>query len=260
VTDHEDAATKGERTAADLTIPRFALIVGAMKAGTTTLFMLLVQHPEICRSRKKEPHFFSSEEPLNPSDYYGLWDFDPDVHKWALEASTSYTKFRTRVPGTAERIAEFPGEFRCIYMLRDPVDRIESHVAHNVSKKHYSSLRDDGVQVSPHQIAPSKYATQLDRLRSVMPDVPILLLDMMDLKTPEGMLDVARRCAEFLEIDPSFPFKAIPPRNVRRSDGRTSEVVLSTAQREELREILREDVERLRSHYGFDTSGWSGFE
>jgi hypothetical protein len=242
------------------TIPRFALIIGAMKSGTSTLYHLLSQHPEVCRCERKEPHYFSYDPPpQGPSDYYRRWDFDPDVHRWALEASTSYAKYPWRV-GTPERISEFPAEFRLIYILRDPVDRIESHIAHNVSKDRHGALRTGAVQVGNHPIATSSYAMQLDRFRAAMPDVPVLLLEMTDLKTAEGMRHVTRRCAEFLEIDTSFDFTQIPPRNVRKSAGRTDEAVLSTAQRAELREILSGDVRRLRSHYGFDTSRWPGFD
>jgi hypothetical protein len=241
-------------------IPRFALIIGAMKSGTSTLYHLLSQHPEICRCQRKEPHYFSYDPPpQGPSDYYRRWDFDPDVHRWALEASTSYAKFPWRV-GTPERISEFPAEFRLIYILRDPIDRIESHIAHNVSKERHGALRNGAVHIGDHPIKTSSYAMQLDRYREAMPDVPILLLEMEDLKTAEGVRRMMRRCVDFLEIDTSFDFKEIAPRNVRKREGRTDEAVLSAAQRAELQQRLSGDVRRLRLHYGFDTSRWPGFD
>lgn len=41
---------------------RFAFIVGAPRCGTTTLAAFLQQHPEVCFSAVKEPHFFSRDE------------------------------------------------------------------------------------------------------------------------------------------------------------------------------------------------------
>ena len=41
---------------------RFAFIVGAPRCGTTTLAGFLQQHPEVCFSAVKEPHFFSRDE------------------------------------------------------------------------------------------------------------------------------------------------------------------------------------------------------
>ena len=74
---------------------RFLIIIGAMKSGTTTLFRLLAQHPQIARPSEKEPHFFSRAERFENglSHYQNLWKWRPGFHKVALEASTGYTKF-----------------------------------------------------------------------------------------------------------------------------------------------------------------------
>jgi len=42
--------------------PSFAFIVGAPRCGTTTLAGFLQQHPDVCFSAVKEPHFFSRDE------------------------------------------------------------------------------------------------------------------------------------------------------------------------------------------------------
>ncbi len=43
-------------------INNFALIIGAMKCGTTSLFSYLAQHPEISACQPKEPDFFSYDD------------------------------------------------------------------------------------------------------------------------------------------------------------------------------------------------------
>ena len=43
------------------TKPNF-IIIGAMKAATTSLYTYLKQHPDVFMSRKKEPHFLISKE------------------------------------------------------------------------------------------------------------------------------------------------------------------------------------------------------
>jgi len=98
-------------------IPRFAIIIGAAKAGTSSLYSLLAQHPELARCCVKEPRFFI--RPGKPAAYYKFWVFDPTIHSLALEASTQYARFPMfgHVP---ERMAAFPAEFRLIYILRDP--------------------------------------------------------------------------------------------------------------------------------------------
>ena len=75
-------------------IENFAIIIGAMKAGTTTLFDHLAAHPAIAPASPKEPGFFAFEEKFDAglASYEALFDFDAESHKWALEASTDYTK------------------------------------------------------------------------------------------------------------------------------------------------------------------------
>ena len=41
---------------------RFAFIVGAPRCGTTTLAGFLQQHPDVCFSAVKEPHYFSGQD------------------------------------------------------------------------------------------------------------------------------------------------------------------------------------------------------
>ena len=112
----------------------FGVIIGAMKAGTTTLFDHLASHPAVAPSRDKEPKYFARDNVYQqgPGWYASLWDWDPATHTIAIEASTHYS-FRHIHPETAARMAAFPGEFRLVYLVRDPVARIESHYHHGLA-------------------------------------------------------------------------------------------------------------------------------
>lgn len=105
------------------------MILGAMKAGTTALFDMLKDHPEICPSIAKEPEFFSRGQGhgAKVTNYSDLFDFDATVHKYALEASTGYTKY-PRESNVAERIKQSGLEPKFIYIVRDPVKRIISNL------------------------------------------------------------------------------------------------------------------------------------
>ena len=81
----------------------FVIIVGAMKAGTTSLFDYLKAHPAICPAMMKEPEYFTHYQHhgfrargINIKQYSDLWQFDPSQHRYALEASTGYTKVPLR--------------------------------------------------------------------------------------------------------------------------------------------------------------------
>jgi hypothetical protein len=106
---------------------RYALIIGSMKCATTSLFSYLAEHPAIAPAKIKEPEFFSRNQghQAKLARYEDLWDFDPDIHRYAMEASTGYSKWGER--GAAERIHAYGLRPRLVYVVRDPFARIESH-------------------------------------------------------------------------------------------------------------------------------------
>ena len=109
---------------------KFLLIIGSAKSGTSSLFRYLSEHPAVCPSVTKEPEYFSEHQmhPRPVRRYEDLWpDFDPAVHRYALEGSTGYTKWPVE-NGVAERMRAYGIRPRLVYLVRDPVERIESHV------------------------------------------------------------------------------------------------------------------------------------
>lgn len=73
----------------------YVLIIGAMKAGTTSLYRYLEQHPKVSGAVVKEPEFFLRNQghAVKAERYSDLWPtFDPEHHDYALEASTGYSK------------------------------------------------------------------------------------------------------------------------------------------------------------------------
>lgn len=101
-------------------LPNF-LIVGAPKAGTTSLYAWLKQHPSVFVSSVKEPCYFVE-------DYRGGfhdWDqyarlFEAARHQPAIgEASTAYLAS----PESPSWIKRELGDVRIIISLRNPVDR-----------------------------------------------------------------------------------------------------------------------------------------
>ena len=190
---------------------RFALIIGGMKCGTTSLFDLLAQHPQIAPSREKEPDFFADNaDPIAAwDDYLSLWDWNPEEHQVALEASTQYAKYPW-IRDVPERIARVPRDFRFIYVMRDPIPRIESQVRHGVYDGWARSLDEGGL--TEDLLDFSRYAMQLDRYAPHFPRESMLLLTLEELKRhPDQVL---RRACEHLGVDPNFQFHdAETPRN-----------------------------------------------
>lgn len=122
-----------------MVLPNF-LIIGAAKAGTTSLYYYLKQHPEVFMSDLKEPHFFSFEgeklnfrragnlaDPINETAITNLNNYcdlfkDVSDHKAIGEASPSYL----HTPKAADRIKFYIPEAKLIAILRHPVERAYS--------------------------------------------------------------------------------------------------------------------------------------
>ncbi len=110
-------------------------IIGAPKAGTTSLYYYLKQHPQVVMSSVKEPNFFSYPElekqklyykddsVKNEQEYLKLFNHNNAQAKAIGEASVSYLFYS----GTAVRIKSFQPEAKIIVMLRNPFDRAWSH-------------------------------------------------------------------------------------------------------------------------------------
>jgi len=108
-------------------------IVGAPKAGTTSLYSYLNQHPEIEMSNIKEPDYFSNEFIEEQSLYYKkesvrslkkYHSLYSDIKNLVRgEASVSYL-FYEKVP---KKIFKYNSSSKIIIMLRNPIDRAYSH-------------------------------------------------------------------------------------------------------------------------------------
>lgn len=269
----------------------FILIIGSMKSGTTTLFDYLSEHPEISQSVCKEPNFFASDVNFSKGMkwYRSLWRFDSNIHKFALDGSTHYTKI-PHFPNAAERIASIDNaNFKFIYIMRDPIERIESHYAHLVTSnttKDECSHEATSIQIHPKMIDTSRYAMQIQQYYDRFPKDSILLLNFDDLK--KEPLHVLMRTCDFLGINSDFKFSPLgranqtkgklkdgplwkwvdpattflpqKPRNAVRkvfSQPLRVKYKLTDEQKDMVLKELREDLLKLKEELGFDISRWN---
>ena len=124
-----------------MVLPNF-LIIGAPKAGTSSLYYYLKQHPQIYMSPSKEPHFFALENKkidfrgsgdlerlhhaiTNVEDYHRL--FESVTTEIAIgEASTSYLSSEL----APYRIRHYIPDVKLIAILRNPVDAAYASYLH----------------------------------------------------------------------------------------------------------------------------------
>ena len=184
--------------------PPHFLIIGAQKAGTTSLHGHLARHPGLFLSDPKEPWFFSKENRWGRGwDWYrGL--FAGGAGKVCGEASANYA-IDVDAPHAPERIARHLPGVKLIYLVRDPVERVRSAwLWHRRVVPGYEPDFAVAVRTQPFLIAASLYRRQLARFRAVVPDdrIKVLFLEEFAADPLAGLRDVAT----FLGVDPdAFP-------------------------------------------------------
>jgi hypothetical protein len=212
-----------------MTMPNF-FVIGAQKAGTTSLYHYLTQHPQIYMSPVKEPCFFNyeinfdgeivKEEFGNPGrqkvarfsnveEYRSLFR---GVQGEASigEASPPYIY----VPGTAERIKRYVPEARVIAILRDPASRAYSAFLHavRIGREPITdfawALREEESRVREnwhytfHYRSRGFYHAQLERYYEVFGRERVRVWLYEDLRDdPTG---VAQGIYRFLGVDDTF--------------------------------------------------------
>lgn len=179
-------------------LPNF-LVIGAQKSGSTSLCDALAQHPEIFISTPKELHFFSEDAVFARgfSWYASLFE-NANGAAAVGEGSTSYTMNIHR-PNAPARIARHLPQAQLIYVVRHPLQRIESGWRHlRLTNRTRKSL-SEALEEFPHLVDTSRYFHQLSFYRAHFPDDRILVVFFEDLvSNPE---DELARCFSFLGVD-----------------------------------------------------------
>jgi len=174
------------------------IIIGAHKAGTTSLYYHLLRHPKVKPARFKELRFFDRHYHRGQRWYRGHFPrsgmADPNRGTCGFvsgEASPNYLA-DPRVP---QRVSHVVPNAKLVVLLRNPVSRAYSHYYHNVRKGREQDSLEEAIRkdiervagLSPTEIANSPsylcsgmYAVHLNRWLSVFPREQLLVVRSED--------------------------------------------------------------------------------
>jgi hypothetical protein len=196
-----------------LCVPTF-FIIGACKAGTTSIYHYLNQHPEINMAKHKEPGYFQDDKLYDNGLRWYLKTFYSEACNASErgEATASYL-YRENV---RSRIAsDLPEQsYNFVVIVRDPVDRAYSQYWHEVrrggeSGSFYQAIRRDWscLTRSPDRlwhdrskyIGRGMYSLHLNRWRRRFGYRNIKVLQFEELAS--SPLSIVKEVCEFLEVE-----------------------------------------------------------
>ncbi len=196
-------------------LPNF-FIVGAGKAGTTSLYHYLKQHPDVFLPAVKEPHYYSFRgvRPHGPwkdveyikdkSIYEALFD-TWDGHKAIGEVSASYLYYPEAATGIKKDI---PGA-KIIIILRSPIERAFSNYRHLIriglerNRNFGEVIRDDSASAFDY-LTQGFYHAQVARYLSTFGRDNVMVVLYSELVDSAGNL--MQDFCHYLEIDSTFHF------------------------------------------------------
>jgi hypothetical protein len=189
-----------------MSFPPESYLIGAQKAGTTTLAYLLNQHPHITIGQTKEPHFFTDNW-RKGLDWYRK-QFPDSSNALCMDASTSYSMapltegWKHRNPGVYEnvpaRVHSVNPDAKFIYLLRDPVARTYSGYWQDVRTGVKSEEFRTALQSDPFYLDVSDYYGQLLRWLEYFPLSSFHVVLFEELK--ERPHQVVNECLTFLGV------------------------------------------------------------
>ena len=254
-----------------MTLPNF-MCLGAAKSGTTTLYDILRQHPDIYIPAFKEPHFFDIPENYkNGIEWYKRNYFRNANKKIIADFTPSYF-FEKEAP---KRIFKNLGrDMKFLVVFRNPVDRAYSHYLHSKRDDHESenfekSLELEVSRLKKHEnqsdylsylrhsyVHQGLYAQMIDRYLQYFSLDNFLFIHFEDELLQERELTI-KRILEFLEIDssvllrtdirsnPSSKEKSKSLKKLMNKRGWWRDVIKFMIPSVQLRQIIRNRIQRI---------------
>lgn len=175
------------------------LLIGAMKAGTTSLYEDLSKFDDVFMCPEKEPNDLLTDkvETAAGCAKYAAKFSRGRAMKWRGEASTAYSMIPT-YKGVARRARHVLGSnIRIIYLTREPISRIISQYRHLWGLGLETRPMNSAVLATEY-ISYSRYEWQLAAWRAEFADNQILVLRFEDYVTKKEA--VVQQISDFLEL------------------------------------------------------------
>ena len=252
-------------------VPISFAMIGAQKAATSTLYRMLVKHPEVVGGPEKEMRFFMREDvdwdepdyaeyvrPAKRASVHVAGDATPDYAIW---------------PHAIERMHRYNPDLRVILSVRDPIERAMSQWS--MERDRIATFPDvpdaiaayatdrlpeevpDGVKpwefLRHTMFARGLYAQQVRRVLQVFPREQFLAVDFADIARAPG--DTLDRVTDFLGLPRFEQHPKQSHKNKTREDH--TGAAPTSADIGRLVDLYAADLADFSTLSGIDVSAWS---
>jgi Sulfotransferase family len=203
-----------------VTLPNF-IVIGAAKAGTTSLYWYLAEHPAVFMSPVKETNYFAYGLDADGRLLYG----DPEYHAFPVKTLEEYQQLFAgaaharavgeaspiylECPQAAQRIRTLLPAVQIICSIRHPVDRAYSdyvmylrHRGRRLDPVRDLTTTAAWAQPDSRWMQIGRYDEQLSRYFEAFPRAQIRVFLFDDLKRSAGQ--VIQEVYQLLDVDPLF--------------------------------------------------------
>jgi hypothetical protein len=231
-------------------LPGF-IIIGAQKCGTSLLYRLLTEHPNVEPAATKELHFFNNNFSEGLS-WYRRYFQQAKCEDGRKTVSGEATPAYLRDPRVPERMAKTVPDARLVALLRNPVDRAYSH--YQMWARRGDEVRSFGEATRQEMagearvgyLARGLYAEQLERFSFFAERDQLLVLKSEDFFSRRW--EILGRVLAFLDLPPLEPFAVQPSTKAEYSP-------MDPSTRRRLEAYFEPHTQRLYEYLGVDF-GW----
>ena len=243
---------------ADLTANTF--IAGFAKSGTTSLHDWLSAHPDVDAAHPKEPKFYGRHF-IRGWDWYAEHFSSAGAAPIRLDASTRYASRIGEFAFAPHLIQKFAPHARFIFLARDPLARLASHIQHMAGNRARRGRPFPLADIMKEEtgellISGSLFDAHVAAYEARFPGATLVVQFERLVRAPQ---EEGRRICAHLGIDPAGLPASLPKENVAGAGGRAKTAAPNLALPE-----LAEGVKRIRAdarqfaetHEAVDPSLW----
>ncbi len=181
-------------------LPNF-LVIGSMKAGTSSLYQYLRLHPEVFMPDTQEIHFFSDHNWHHGLRWYEKHFAGGETAVARGDNSPACT-MQPRHGESPARAHSVVPDARLVYLIRHPIERMVSHYHHRRVAGREARPIETALREEPDYLDTSRYAYQIEHWLELFPRERLLVVTQDEMR--DDRREFLRRVYSFIGVDPDW--------------------------------------------------------